>query len=133
VGLILDTSVVIEVEHGRMELTALAARSPDPGLAVTAITVSELLHGLHRSGTSKHRPQREQFIDRIIRELTVLPFDLDAARIHARVWADLSRRGVNVGAHDLLIASIALAQQSQLATLDKRSFPKIGGLEIIQW
>jgi predicted nucleic acid-binding protein len=60
----------------------------------------------------------------------VLPFDLVAARIHARLWADAASKGLSLGAHDLLIAAIALATGCLVATRDRRSFPNIPGLDV---
>jgi predicted nucleic acid-binding protein len=50
----------------------------------------------------------ESFVEGLIAFLPVLPFDLDEARAHARLSADLQARGIAVGAHDLLIAATAV-------------------------
>jgi predicted nucleic acid-binding protein len=62
-----------------------------------------------------------------------VPFDLVSARLHASIWAQLAAKGVNVGAHDLLIGATALAIGRDVATRDKRSFPKIPGLRVVTW
>jgi len=56
-----------------------------------------------------------------------------AARVHARVWAELAAKGVGVGAHDLLIGATALAIGGRVATRDLRSFLRIPGLEVTHW
>ena len=63
----------------------------------------------------------------------MLPFDLVVARIHASLWAQLGARGVNVGAHDMLIGATAIAAGYNVATRDARSFPKIPGLSVLMW
>ncbi len=65
--------------------------------------------------------------------LPVIPFDLIAACIHARIWAQLAAKDITVGPHDLLIAATALATGAKVATRDARSFPKIPGLSIMRW
>ncbi|MEW6490098.1 MAG: PIN domain-containing protein [Thermodesulfobacteriota bacterium] len=60
----------------------------------------------------------------------MLPFDLAAARIYARIWANLARRGLTVGAHDLLIAATAISLDDALLTVNRRDFEKIEGLRL---
>jgi predicted nucleic acid-binding protein len=38
-----------------------------------------------------------------------------------------------VGAHDLLIGATALATGGRVATRDLRSFPRIPGLDLVEW
>ncbi len=66
----------------------------------------------------------------MLETFAIIPFDLNIARLHARVWAGLASRRVTVGAHDLLIGATALAMAAGVATRDLRSFP---GLKIIRW
>jgi predicted nucleic acid-binding protein len=61
------------------------------------------------------------------------PFDLIAARIHAKLWAELVAKGVSIGAYDLTIGATAIANGLQLITRDKRRFPKIPGLQVQLW
>jgi tRNA(fMet)-specific endonuclease VapC len=56
-----------------------------------------------------------------------------AARVHARLWAQLAAKGITVGTHDLLIAATALAMGFSVATRDDRSFPYIPGLSLSRW
>src|SRR5262249_46190258 len=72
-------------------------------------------------------------VESLLSRLPVLPFDLVVARVHARLWADLAGQGVNVGAHDLLIAATAIAAGGAMATRDQRSFPRIPGLVVHLW
>jgi tRNA(fMet)-specific endonuclease VapC len=61
------------------------------------------------------------------------PFDLDVARVHALLSADLGAAATPVGAHDLLIAATAVHLDAAVATRDLRSFPKIRGLDVLRW
>jgi predicted nucleic acid-binding protein len=72
-------------------------------------------------------------VETILSRFPVIPFDLVCARIHARLSADLVSQGVRIGAHDLIIASTAIAKGLDLVTRDERSFPKIPGLSLIRW
>ena len=50
---------------------------------------------------------------------------------HAKNWADLEQAGNRIGAHDLLIAAIALHHRHHLATLNAGEFQRIAGLPVL--
>jgi predicted nucleic acid-binding protein len=130
---LIDSSVLIAAERGRLDLDTVLRNHGAERVAVAAVTASELLHGVHRAATPGQRGRRDAFVERLLSWLPVLPFDLVAARVHARLWADLAAQGINVGAHDLLIAATALAAGSAVATRDQRSFPRIPELTVHLW
>lgn len=128
--ILIDSSVLIASERGRFDLPAFLARHAEDQFALSAITASELLHGVHRA-TPMVRVRRESFVERLLAQLPVLPFDLTAARLHSALWAEVAQKGVSVGAHDLLIAATALANGAVIATRDQRSFPRLPGLTVL--
>jgi len=132
-GALIDSSILIDVERGSLDMDQLLLKSAEMELAISAITASQLLHGVHRVSKKSQRARREVFIERLLEVWPVLPFDLTAARLHGRLWAELAAKGVSMGAHDLLIAATALANGLALVTRDKRSFPKIPGLQVLLW
>lgn len=132
-GTLIDSSVLIAAERGKLDLRARLLEREDEQFAIAAITASELLHGVHRAATSERRTRREAIVEQLLATLPVIPFDLVVARVHARIWAELAARGVNIGAHDLLIGASALAVDYAVATHDTRSFPKIPGLSVARW
>jgi tRNA(fMet)-specific endonuclease VapC len=129
---LIDASLLIDAERGKLDLTQLISGLEGEQAAIAAVTASELLHGVHRA-TRHVRTRREAFVEYLLSDLPIIPFDLLAARVHARLWAQLAAQGVIIGAHDLLIAATALANGSDIATRDLRSFPKIPGLKVIRW
>ena len=94
------------------------------------ITVSELLHGVHRA-TGGRRAQRRAFVEHLLASLEPLPITEAVARIHAEVWAELSRRGDVVGAHDLWIGATALAHGLGVATGNAADFRRVPGLRVL--
>lgn len=128
--LVVDTSVLLATERGSLPPDALHKIQPGVRLAVSAITVSELLHGYHRAQPKSRRLARERFISSLLAELEILLVDLRVAREHARIWAELAERGEMIGPYDLLIAARALAYSVPLATLNDREFRKVKGLEV---
>jgi tRNA(fMet)-specific endonuclease VapC len=124
---LIDSSVLIAAERGQLNFDAIAA---EEDVAISAVTASELLHGIHRARTPAQRHRRQAFVEGLMAQLPVLAFDLIVARVHASLWADLAKRGVAVGERDLMIGATAIAKGYAIATRDERSFPKIPGLKV---
>jgi tRNA(fMet)-specific endonuclease VapC len=131
-GLVLDTSLLIAAERNRFDLPGFLRDHASDEIAVSAITASELLHGVERAQDATTRKERERFVEAILSRIPIIPFDLGQARQHARIWADLARRGEAVGAHDMLIAATALSLQAPLATLNRTEFQHIPGLRLLK-
>lgn len=127
---LIDTTVAIAVERDGRGLQGLIESAGDEHVAIAAITASELLHGVHRADTAVRRERRLRHVEAILAAIPVLPFDLEVARVHARVWADLSSQGRLIGAHDLVIAATALAYELPLATLEREHFSRVDGLQL---
>lgn len=129
-GVIFDTSVLIAIERGSFQLEKLTGGREGEKFGISAITVSELLHGVYRADSEKRRLKREAFVEKIIETFPIYTFDLSAARIYARVWATLAKKGINIGAHDLIIASTAVSLGFSVVTSDMRDYSKIKGLKV---
>ena len=131
-GALIDSSIFIAAEKGDCDLWGRLQERPGEEVALAAVSASELLHGVHRAGAAQ-RGKREAFVENILATIAVLPFDIRAARVHSRLWADLAARGTPVGERDLLIAATAVAFGHRVLTRDQRSFPKIPGLDVELW
>ena len=132
-GLLIDSSSLIAAERGGLDLEEALGDAADEDVAIAAITASELLHGIHRLKGGMKQARAERFVERLLDRVPVMPFDLDAARVHARLGAELAAKGVAVGPHDLIIASTAVAIDFAVATRGVRSFPRIAGLTLRRW
>jgi tRNA(fMet)-specific endonuclease VapC len=129
-GVIFDTSVLIGLERASSRLDRFILGREGEPFGISAITGSELLHGVHRADSEKRRIIREAFVEKIIEVFPIFPFDLGSARIYAGIWANLAKRGKVVGAHDLIIAATCISLGFSLATLDLRDYGLIEGLDI---
>lgn len=129
-GVIFDTSVLIAIERGSFRVEKLVEGREGEKFGISAVTVSELLHGVYRADSEKRRLKREAFVEKIIETFPIYVFDLSAARIYARVWATLAKKGINIGAHDLIIASTAVSLGFSVVTSDMRDYGKIKGLKV---
>ena len=61
-----------------------------------------------------------------------LSFDLEIARVHAQIAAQLMATGQMIGANDLLIAASTVSQGYTLLTHDLRHFQRVPNLLIQQ-
>ena len=132
-GTLVDTSVLIAAQRADIDFDALLVAQGKQDIAVATICVSELLHGPHRMTNAVARARADRMIEQLLACFSIVDFDLEIARLHARLSADLAARGTQIGAHDLIIAATALSLDYRLATRDKRSFPKIPGLDVVYW
>jgi predicted nucleic acid-binding protein len=98
--------------------------------AISVITVSELLHGVHRAKGAQ-RTRRSAFVEHLLAELQPIPITEAVARVHADVWARLAAHGRVIGAHDLWIAATALAHGLGVATGNAQEFARIAGLRVV--
>lgn len=116
-GILIDTSVLIAVERGQLDLEAAAGRD-DEALGLSAVTAHELLRGLARLPAGVRRARSERWLEMLLTSFPVFEYDLDVARVHAALWAELSAKGITLGAHDAMIAATALSLGYELATRD---------------
>jgi predicted nucleic acid-binding protein len=130
VATLIDSSFLIAAERGDLALEAITLRFAEEDVAISAVTASELLHGVYRAKTASQRHRRQAFIEGLLAQIPVVAFDLTVARVHASLWADLAKRGVAVGERDLMIGATAIARNYAVATRDGRSFSKIPGLKV---
>src|SRR5262249_49121083 len=98
--------------------------------AISVISVSELLHGVHHAKGAQ-RTRRGAFVEHLLAELQAIPITETVARVHADVWARLASRGQAIGAHDLWIAATALAHGLGIATGNAEEFERVPGLRVI--
>ncbi len=132
-GLILETSILIAIERGRFDLRGfLQARAPDEIVGMSAVTVSELLHGAERGRRPEQKERRRRFVEKMVAQFQTHSFGLAEARVHARIGASLAESGQMIGAHDLLIAATCLHLNAHLATLNTVEFARIPGLKLIE-
>lgn len=130
---LIDTSVLIAIERGQIDPRLLAGEDDEEEVAIAAITASELLHGVHRLRGAVARTRAERFVEALLAAIPVVPFDLEIARVHARLDAELSARGAAVADADLMIAATAVWLDYRVVTRDLRSFPRIKGLDVVRW
>ena len=126
--LILDTTVLVTAERGTTPLGDLLDDADD--VAIAAITAAELLVGVALAD-AKRRPAREAFVGEVLATVPVQQYDLDVARVHARLLAHVRRTGLPRGAHDLIIAATATATGRIVVTSDAAGFDGLPDVAVL--
>ena len=133
-GVLIDTSILIEHERRRLNLEPrLGGRGEEEEFFLSVVTASELLHGVHRAVQPEVRLKRSAFVEGLLERFPLLPLDLATARVHAQVWAELARAGKMIGPNDLWIAATALAHGLTMVTANVREFERVPGLMVEVW
>lgn len=130
-ALLIDSGILIGLERQERPWREVLPYDPwGERLAIASITASELLAGVHRAESESRRARRLAYIEDIFDGIAVLAFDLEAARVHSRLWYDLAIQGLPIGPNDLIIASTALANGCAILTDNVREFARIPNLEV---
>jgi predicted nucleic acid-binding protein len=129
-GVILDTSILIQAERQEFEIDKFTRNREEEIFGLSVITVAELLHGVHRADSTKRRLKRSAYVEKVIELFPIYNLEISIARIYAELWSELSKKGIQIGAHDLIIGSTALCLGFSVATYNKRHFERIEGLTI---
>ncbi|MDM8531837.1 type II toxin-antitoxin system VapC family toxin [Anaerolineales bacterium HSG25] len=128
---LLDTNVCIKYLNGRSsEIRQKVALHGPQTIALCSVVKAELFYGAMKShNPQKTLAQQHQFVS----HFQSLPFDDSAAETYSEIRADLEKRGTPIGPNDLLIASIAIANNLTLVTHNRREFSRVQGLKIEDW
>ena len=129
--MLIDSSVLIDLERRGLSSATLRQRE-DESVAISVVSIAELLFGLHRAATETQRARRESFIANTMETLDLIPFDLAVASRYAGIWSELVTAGQRIGIHDLMIAATALVSGYDVLTHNTREFQRVPGLTVRQ-
>jgi tRNA(fMet)-specific endonuclease VapC len=131
-GLMLDTNVFIYSERSGRSID-FSKWEKYGDAYISAVTVSELLVGVHYADSDARRTRRSAFVESLLAQMPVLNFNAEAARVHAGLFATLAKQGQMIGAHDLIIAATAIVGDCALLTENIKEFARVPGLEVISF
>lgn len=133
-GIVIDTNVFIDAENGRFDLTNLETLADYGDAYIAAITVSELLSGVHLAKTTDIRIQRSAFVEGIIAKIPVLEFNEEVARCYGELYDHFlkPRANANTNVHDLQIAATCIAHGFAVLTSNVADYKKVPGLNVVR-
>lgn len=135
-GVILDSSAVIAAERRRDTverfISQIIQATGDQEAALSAIGLTELIHGIYRAKDAGVRARREEFLTELLADLVVYPYTKEVAVLAGRIDGEQQERGIVIPFADLLIGATALSLGYSVATVNARDFSRIPGLSIIR-
>lgn len=127
---LLDTNIVIYVLKRRPVEVLDIFNANASRMAISAITLAELLHGAEKSSrASENLSVIEDFCSR----LEVLPYGVKAAQHYGAIRAALEKEGQPIGVNDLHIAGHARSEGLVLVTDNVSEFARVPALEVVNW
>ena len=128
---LLDTNVCVVFLNGRSDsVRDRLISTPIEDMAVCSVVKAELFYGAMRSNNPTKTLERQQ--DFLVRFVS-LPFADESALLFGQIRASLAIAGTPIGAYDLQIAAIALANNLTLVTHNTREFERVDGLRLEDW
>jgi tRNA(fMet)-specific endonuclease VapC len=135
---LLDTDTVTHLHSGNTNVINRLENLQDEEVAITIVTKIEILHGridyLLKAFSGSDLLKAQELFSRsetLLNQLPVILIDPNAANQFDRLQ-DISKFR-KIGRSDLLIASIALANQAWLVTRNLRHFRQIPHLFLENW
>lgn len=128
---LIDTNVCIQFLNKRSEklINKLLAKSPEE-IILCSIVKAELFYGAFKSSNPlKNIKIQDEFCKRF----DSLPFDDNSAKVYGEIRSALEKEGQIIGPNDLIIASIAKANNLTLVTHNYREFNRVAGLTVEDW
>lgn len=134
-GLVLDSSVLIAAERGAKPISELLAqleeKNGETEIIISAVSIAELEHGLHRAITPEQSQRRRDYLETIYAAIPIQPFTKEMGQLAGKIDAEARKTGNVIPFSDLLIGITALHFGYAISTRNERHFQMIPGLKII--
>jgi len=127
---LLDSNFCIACLRRKPWALQILGRVPLMAVAVSSITVGELLLGTHLARDSGRELAK---VEAFLRPIQVMPFGRDEACRWAKLDAGLREQGNRIETEDAIIAATAMALGMTLVTGNAKHFGRVKGLKTIDW
>jgi hypothetical protein len=136
--IVLDTNVVSEIFRLQPDARVVSwLESLSDEVAITTITLAELLAGVRRLPAGRRRAGLEAAIDVALQPYrdsrSLLDFDDASAEAYAEIFVARERAGLPIGMADAQIAAICRANNAICATRNTKDFRDTGVELINPW
>jgi tRNA(fMet)-specific endonuclease VapC len=126
----LDTNICIYVMKDRPEGLRARFRAAADSVCISTVALAELQFGAEKSVL---RPKSLEAVEEFLAQVSVLPFDHNAAVHYGRLRAELERAGTPCGLHDTQIGAHARSASLIVVTNNRREFDRMPGLRVENW
>jgi tRNA(fMet)-specific endonuclease VapC len=131
---LLDTNACIALINDSSEKVRrryVLAERGQASFAISTIVLHELYYGVAKSEMAPRNARA--LVEFLQRDIELLKFNGEDARVAAEIRAELERKGKRIGEYDTLIAGQALARNMVLVTANTREFARVKGLVVEDW
>lgn len=127
---LLDTDVISRlVREPQGPIAARIAQVGDTRVFTSIVCACELRYGAARRASRRLTRQ----VEAVLGALEVAPFEADADQHYAAIRTALERRGLPIGANDMLIAAHARALGAVCVTGNVGEFKRVPALKVENW
>ncbi len=126
-SVLVDTDMIIDALNGIDRVLNELDRLATQGVAISVVTLAEVLDGSHRSPDPAGAAANAR---EFLRGYGILPVTDQVAEVFAERRAGLRRAGNLIPDLDLLIASTAIVHDLTLFTRNQRHFARVPGLRL---
>ena len=126
-----DTNICIYFLKGIFPcLQKKVIESQPDKIKIPSMVAAELVYGARKS---KQTARNTEKVERFLKPLQIIPFDMEAATMYGRIRASLEENGNIIGFNDMIIAATVLAHNGILVTNNSEEFSRIEGLILENW
>ncbi|MBY0544228.1 MAG: type II toxin-antitoxin system VapC family toxin [Gammaproteobacteria bacterium] len=127
----LDTNICIYLIKKRPQKVLKKFESLKIGdICISSVTLAELMYGIKKS---QHCEKNQLALEHFSVPLDIQPFDDESARCYGHIRAVLEKKGMPIGALDLMIAAHAQSINAILVTNNVKEFSRVPDLIIENW
>ena len=129
--LLLDTNVISDFVRGVDAVQANLRASAPADLAVSSITVMEIMYGLERNPPRARRIA--PVVEALLSSMNVVEYAEADARETGRVRAELEQTGQAIGVCDSMLAGTARRRALTMVTHNTHEFRRVDQLHVTDW
>lgn len=133
-GLVIDTSAVIDLQRSLVPAVDVLKRYSDEALVIPTIVVAESLVGSRLAKGKRRRELVRQSVDELLATARPVDFDLEIAHTWIDLFASLERRGMRIPSNDLIVAATAMHLEYGVlvGARDEAHFRRVRGLRVLR-
>lgn len=133
----LDTDVLVDAERSgttprQLFSTLQKLYGGGTNCVTSAMTVYELMHGVHRSRDERTRAVRKNFLEEIRSLLVCIDVTADIAALGGEIDARQTAAGRRIAVEDVIIAATAIFLNFSDLTFNEKRFEVIPGLSVVR-
>ena len=132
-GVIIDTSAIVELERQRASWDRVLVKVGDEPVFLPAIVWGELMAGVHLADSVPRALKRREKLDKLRELVAVLPFNVEIAEAWAELFAELQRAGTPIPANDLCVAATARVHGHRIlvSSMDEAHYRLVSGANVL--